>query len=124
MKASYLDRLGIGIEELASTPWPPIFASSQKKVVLEPVQRAPSRRDVEKWQEEQRQVCEGVETKENDDECHGEELVEKSQLVIRVRQNSEDSMGSEISCSPPSSPVKGIRSVTLIFLPFKCSNVL
>ena len=33
-----------------------------------------------------------------------DEALDQSQVVVRVRRDSEDSLGSEISCSPPSSP--------------------
>ena len=41
---------------------------------------------------------------EDNDGGGSDSVVERTQLVVRVRRDSGDSIGSEVSLSPPSSP--------------------
>ena len=51
-------------------------------------------------------------------------VVEMSQLVVRVRRDSGDSLGSEISHSPPSSPISRDQGrVGPILIPLKESRL-
>ena len=85
--------------------------SSDDKVFLRSVAPAPSSKDVQEWlsaREILRKQAnsssevddDGVESMADFDDERGH--LNQSQVVVRVRRDSGDSVGSEISCSPPS----------------------
>nr|XP_040574736.1 uncharacterized protein LOC121123671 [Lepeophtheirus salmonis] len=79
---------------------------SKKFRVLQPPDKAPTNKDITNWIKAKRILFEtkNKETTAKED-CSDNEEDMPTQLnttrVLRVRQNSEDSLGSELSCSPP-----------------------
>lgn len=95
-----------------------LFGSGLERVTLEPVKKAPTRREVQTWlrardilKESQKKASSDpaigqsvMDEGDLDDKAEKQLPMDKSMLRVRVRRNSEDSLGSELSCSPPSSP--------------------
>ncbi|CAB4055012.1 REV3L [Lepeophtheirus salmonis] len=84
--------------------------------VLQPPDKAPTNKDITNWIKAKKILFEtkNKETTAKED-CSDNEEDMPTQLnttrVLRVRQNSEDSLGSELSCSPPSPVMSQERSV-------------
>jgi hypothetical protein len=115
-KRDCLKDLGLGSTKAANS----LFCCHRRKLVLEPVQKAPSRQDVTNWLKAKEEnnpeplnktrVLADVAAASDDDhdvaDFDVEEAVNQSQWVVRVRRDSGDSLGSELSQTPPSSPTK------------------
>jgi hypothetical protein len=91
----------------------------EKKIKIRTIKTAPTRRKIEEWIKvkgnrsidefsiEKQDIHEKTIYRDFDEEEEG--IHNKSQIVLRVRRDSGDSVGSEISCSPPSSPESELR---------------
>ncbi|QQP55755.1 DNA polymerase [Caligus rogercresseyi] len=80
---------------------------SQRHRVLQPLKKGPTNKEILNWikarkllSEEETSSSKEIKHLSDEEECNEDHL--NKTVVLRVRQNSEDSLGSELSCSPPS----------------------
>lgn len=112
LKLKRLKELGLSSADLTSNKdLAQLFSSDRKLITLEPVGKAPTYKEVNLWlkarelmQDDSKEVLKDEEEKPVPDFDVDAPIPCQSQMVIRIRRNSDDSLGSEVSCSPPSSP--------------------
>eukprot|EP00092_Neocalanus_flemingeri_P038504 GFUD01041919.1.p1 GENE.GFUD01041919.1~~GFUD01041919.1.p1 ORF type:complete len:439 (-),score=135.50 GFUD01041919.1:208-1524(-) len=81
------------------------------RVRVQSVGRPPGRREVEKWIKARRLIREQQGTEEQIEEKSEELGLNQTQhFKLRIRRDSDDSMGSELTCSLPSSPDRDLPS--------------
>ena len=86
------------------------ISARHKRSVFQCVKNAPTRKDIETWIREkepnEEKVIKHEPAKDPSALDFDEEEASSMNVTvkIRVRQDSDDSLGSELSCSPPSSP--------------------
>ncbi|TRY62525.1 hypothetical protein TCAL_16616 [Tigriopus californicus] len=112
MKLERLKELGLSASDLKSQgTLAQLFSSDRKLFTLEPIAKAPTCKEVNLWLKTRGLMQENPkELPKEEDENRVKDfdvdapLPRQSQMVMRIRRDSDDSLGSEVSCSPPSSP--------------------